>query len=93
MEGCTNTGLYGALLKVLPTIYKLVKEYKRHSANYTALVHSNQYTKREDEDIEVKYIWISMNNILSKLHKYQELLLQSPAYAAMITINLIFCWQ
>lgn len=65
-----KTRLYGAFWKVLLAIHKLVEKYKRYSAHYTTLVFSNQYTKREDRDIRVNYILISINKILNKLHKY-----------------------
>ncbi len=79
MKGRAKTGLYRAFWKVLLAIHKLVEEYKRHSAHYTTLTLSNQYTEREDRDIEVNYILISIYNTLGKLYKYQELLPQSPA--------------
>lgn len=87
MEGRAKTGSYGALWEVLPAIHKLVEEYERHSAHYTALALSNQYIERKDGDIEVNYILISIHNALGKLYKYQELLSQSLAYAAAITMN------
>ncbi len=93
IKGCAKTRLYGALWKVLLVIYKLVEKYKRHSAYYTTLAFSNQYIEREDRDIAVNYILISINNALGKLHKYQELLSQSPIYLAAITINPTHYWQ
>lgn len=77
----------------MPAIHKLVEEYKRHSAHYTILALNNQYIKREDGDIEVNYILISIYNVLGKLHKYQELLPQSPIYITTIIMNPTFCWQ
>lgn len=93
MEGRAKVGSYRALWKVLPAIHKLVEEYERHSTHYTALALSNQYTEGEDGDMEVNYILISINNALGKLHKYQELLPQSPAYAAVIAMNPTLHWR
>lgn len=72
MEGRIKTRLYEALYEILPSIYKLIKEYKRHSAYYTALAMGNQYIKSNEDgtDIEVNYILIFITNILGKLHKY-----------------------
>lgn len=37
MEGRAITGLYGILWEVLLTIHKMVEEYERFAAHYTAL--------------------------------------------------------
>lgn len=60
-----------------------------------ALALNNQYNEAEDAggDIEVNYIWISINNALGKLYKYQELLPQSPAYTTAIAMNPTLRWR
>lgn len=70
MEGYIKTRLYKAFWEVLPSIYKMIKEYKRFSTYYITLALSNQYTKKKNEDIETNFILISINNILEKLYKY-----------------------
>lgn len=92
MEGRATTGTYGALWEVLPAIHKIVEEYERHAAHYTALALSNQYME-DAGDMEVNYILISISNALGKLYKYQELLPQSPAYAAAIAMNPTLRWR
>lgn len=66
MGGCAKTRLYGVLWKVLPLIYKLVEEYKRHLAYYMTLAMSNQYIKSSENraDMEVNYILIFIKNVL-----------------------------
>lgn len=90
IEDRTKSRLYRAAWEVLSAIHKLAKEYKRYSAYYNILILNNLYIEWKDRDIEINYILIFIYNALGKLHKYQELLPQSPAYAAVITINPIF---
>lgn len=95
MKGRLTTGRYEAFWEVLPAIHKIVEECKRFVAHYQALALNNQYTKGEDiaGNMEVHFILISINNALGKLHKYQELLPQSPAYATAIIMNPTLCWR
>lgn len=77
MEGCIKTRLNEVFREVLPAIYKLVEKYQRHSAYKTAPTISNLFIEDGKDrvlNMEVNYILMSINNVLSKLHKYQELL-------------------
>lgn len=89
IEDYTKIRLYRALQKVLPSIYKLIEKYKRYSAHYMTLAMNNQYIKRGKNgvDIKVHYILISINKILDKLYKYQELLSQFFNYPIAISIK------
>lgn len=95
MEGRATTGSYGALWEVLPAIELMVTEYRRFAAQYTALAIHNQYGAVEegDSDKETNFILVCNNNALAKLMKYQELLSQSPAYAAAVAMNPTLRWQ
>lgn len=73
----------------------MVEEYERFAAYYMTLALNNEYTEGEDvaSNTEIKFILISINNALNKLHKYQKFLPQLLAYTAAITINPTLCWQ
>lgn len=89
MEGGATNGSYGALWEVLPAIELLVSEYKDFAARYTAFALSQE--GEVDFDMEYSHILLCISNALNKLIKYQELLPQSPAYAALVAMNPTLC--
>ena len=91
MEGRATKGSYGALWEVLPAIELLVSEYKDFAARYTALALSQE--GEVDSEMEYSHILLCISNALNKLMKYQELLPQSPVYAASVAMNPTLRWQ
>ena len=71
----------------------IVLEYKRFITHYIALVLNNQYGKagKKKSDLKTSYILLYINNALTKLIKYQELLSHFPVYATAIAMNLLIC--
>lgn len=95
MKSHAITGICKALWKIVLAIKLLLLEYKKFISYCIAFILSNSYLEAEREKSDEKYNYISLyfNNILGKLIKYQELLLELPAYIAFIATNLTFCWR
>ena len=71
----------------------MVSEYKRFATQYLALALHNQYGEVEGEVSNMKsnYILLYINNVLTKLMKYQEFVTHFLVYIAVVIMNSTLC--
>lgn len=89
LQGRAMTGSYGSAWEVLPTLYHLTAETKKHRDRYEALTnHDLGY-----QVLQHAHLIYSLNACINKLEKYKGLLNESPIYSAAVVMNPAFRWK
>lgn len=81
LQGHGTTGSYGTAWEVLPTIYRLLKHTREKQAEYLNIAMFIY------GDPKSHHIYHSLTLCIKKLEKYQNLLSQTPIYAAATVMN------